>query len=90
MKVLNRKWWFRIGLGVLGTFLVIQLVPYGRDHTNPPVLGEPTWDAAGNAARSPSRPVSTATATRPSGLPTLASHLARGSCSTTSMKGERS
>jgi hypothetical protein len=26
-------------------FLAIQLVPYGRDHTNPPVTGEPPWDS---------------------------------------------
>ena len=26
-------------------FLAIQLVPYGRDHTNPPVTGEPAWDS---------------------------------------------
>jgi mono/diheme cytochrome c family protein len=45
MDVLNRKWWSWIGVGVLGSLLVIQLVPYGRDHTNPPVTGEPTWDA---------------------------------------------
>ncbi len=45
MNVLNRTWWSRIAGGLLGTFLVIQLVPYGRDHTNPPVTGEPTWDA---------------------------------------------
>src|SRR5688572_17548716 len=45
MKVFNRKWWSRIGLGVLGTLLAIQLVPYGRDHANPPVIGEPIWDA---------------------------------------------
>jgi hypothetical protein len=44
MNVLNRKWWSRIALGLLGTFLAIQLVPYGRDHTNPPITGEPTWD----------------------------------------------
>jgi hypothetical protein len=25
--------------------LAIQLVPYGRDHTNPPVTGEPAWDS---------------------------------------------
>ncbi|NMB80393.1 MAG: heme-binding domain-containing protein [Ignavibacteria bacterium] len=35
---------------LLGTalfvFLLIQLVPYGRDHTNPPVTGEPAWDSA--------------------------------------------
>ena len=45
MNVLNRKWWFRIALGFLGTFVAIQLVPYGRDHSNPPVTGEPIWDA---------------------------------------------
>ncbi|ABL64564.1 heme-binding domain-containing protein [Chlorobium phaeobacteroides] len=31
-----------------GTVLVlaaIQLVPYGRDHLNPPVTGEPAWDS---------------------------------------------
>ncbi len=26
-------------------FLLIQLVPYGRDHTNPPVTSEPAWDS---------------------------------------------
>jgi hypothetical protein len=25
-------------------FGVLQLIPYGRDHTNPRVLSEPTWD----------------------------------------------
>jgi mono/diheme cytochrome c family protein len=45
MNVLNRKWWSRIAFGCLGTFVAMQLVPYGRDHTNPPVTGEPTWDA---------------------------------------------
>lgn len=45
MSVLNRKWWSRTAVGLLGTLLAIQLVPYGRDHTNPPVTGEPTWDA---------------------------------------------
>jgi len=25
-------------------FGAVQLVPYGRDHTNPPVTGEPAWD----------------------------------------------
>lgn len=35
-----------IGLVVLvAGFLLIQLVPYGRDHTNPPVLSEPNWDS---------------------------------------------
>ncbi len=39
------KWAVRgIGLALTG-FLLIQLVPYGRDHTNPPVTGEPAWDS---------------------------------------------
>jgi hypothetical protein len=29
---------------ILG-LLAIQLVPYGRDHSNPPVTGEPAWDS---------------------------------------------
>lgn len=28
----------------VGVFLLIQLVPYGRDHTNPPVVQEPQWN----------------------------------------------
>ncbi len=27
-----------------GGFLLIQLIPYGRNHTNPPVVKEPNWD----------------------------------------------
>lgn len=29
--------------GLVGVFVVVQLVPYGRDHTNPPVKAEPQW-----------------------------------------------
>ena len=31
--------------GLLVGFAAIQLVPYGRDHTNPPVTAEPAWDS---------------------------------------------
>ena len=31
-------------LGVIAVFLAIQLVPYGRVHTNPPVRREPQWN----------------------------------------------
>ena len=31
-----------LGLGLVA----IQLVPYGRDHTNPPVRQQPGWDSA--------------------------------------------
>jgi len=39
---------WRIGafiIGVLVIFGLIQLIPYGRNHTNPPVLQEPKWDS---------------------------------------------
>ena len=29
----------------VGGFLLIQLVPFGRDHTNPPIVQEPKWDS---------------------------------------------
>ena len=35
----------RIALGALGLFAAIQLVPYGRDHVNPPMGAEPAWDS---------------------------------------------
>lgn len=35
-----------VGVAILG-FAGLQLVPYGRDHTNPPITAEPAWpDAA--------------------------------------------
>ena len=45
MNVLNRRWLFRIGASLLGAFLAIQLVPYGRDHSNPPLRNEPPWES---------------------------------------------
>lgn len=30
---------------VLGGFILIQLLPFGRAHTNPPVQAEPQWDS---------------------------------------------
>ena len=29
----------------VGGFLLFQLVPFGRDHANPPVVQEPNWDS---------------------------------------------
>jgi Haem-binding domain len=31
---------------MLGLLVVVQVVPYGRDHTNPPVIAEPLWDSS--------------------------------------------
>ncbi|GHF34860.1 mono/diheme cytochrome c family protein [Deinococcus metalli] len=33
----------RVLLGLLAAFVLIQLVPYGRAHTNPPVTATPPW-----------------------------------------------
>ncbi len=31
-------------IAIVAVFLLIQLVPYGRNHTNPSVQSEPNWD----------------------------------------------
>ncbi len=36
----------RAAVGGIGLFLIIQLIPYGRGHNNPPVVREPAWDNA--------------------------------------------
>jgi hypothetical protein len=33
-------------LAVVGVFVLMQLVPFGRNHANPPVVQEPSWDSA--------------------------------------------
>jgi hypothetical protein len=39
------RWrWKRIFIRTLAVAAIIQLVPYGRTHTNPPVVQEPAWD----------------------------------------------
>lgn len=35
----------RLAIGAAAVFALIQLVPYGRDHSNPPVVAEPAWDS---------------------------------------------
>ncbi len=32
-------------IGLLVLFVLIQFVPYGKEHTNPPVIAEPDWDS---------------------------------------------
>ncbi len=34
-----------LGIGVVVAILILQLVPYGRRHTNPPGRVEPRWDS---------------------------------------------
>lgn len=38
------------GLVVGGALVAAQLVPYGRDHSNPVVTAEPAWNAPGTRA----------------------------------------
>ena len=38
------------GLSIVGVLLAAQLVPYGRDHSNPSVTAEPQWSAPGTRA----------------------------------------
>jgi hypothetical protein len=35
----------KVVYSLIALFVLIQLVPYGRDHSNPPVLSEPSWDS---------------------------------------------
>jgi hypothetical protein len=37
------KWLVRVGVGAAVLFVVIQAIPYGRVHENPPVTAEPKW-----------------------------------------------
>ncbi|MFT7879010.1 MAG: heme-binding domain-containing protein [Sulfurimonas sp.] len=35
----------KFALGLIGLFILIQLLPTGRDHTNPSIDAEPQWDS---------------------------------------------
>lgn len=35
----------KILVGLAVAAIAIQFIPYGKDHTNPPVISEPTWDS---------------------------------------------
>ena len=45
MRFPSRRFWSRFALALVAVLAAIQLVPYGRAHANPPVLGEPAWDS---------------------------------------------
>ena len=40
------RWLLRIVLAGAALLVLAQAVPYGRSHTNPPTLAEPSWDSA--------------------------------------------
>jgi len=40
------RWWTpRAAFALVAAFVLIQLVPYGRAHGNPPVRSQPRWDS---------------------------------------------
>ena len=43
MGTRRRRFRLRAGLGLLVVAVLLQLVPYGRDHTNPPVTQDAPW-----------------------------------------------
>jgi hypothetical protein len=43
MRIRRRRLLTRAGLGLLVVAVLLQLVPYGRDHTNPPVTQDAAW-----------------------------------------------
>jgi hypothetical protein len=45
MNVAWRRLGSWLGISVMVVLLVIQLVPYGRNHVNPPIVSEPAWDS---------------------------------------------
>jgi Haem-binding domain len=43
MRTRRRRFLLRAGLGLFAVAVLLQLVPYGRDHTNPPVTQDAPW-----------------------------------------------
>jgi hypothetical protein len=43
MRTRRGKALLRAGLGLFAVAVLLQLVPYGRDHTNPPVTQDAPW-----------------------------------------------
>ena len=43
MRTRRRRILLRAGLGLFAVAVLLQLVPYGRDHTNPPVTQDAPW-----------------------------------------------
>ncbi|MDD5405904.1 MAG: heme-binding domain-containing protein [Sulfurovaceae bacterium] len=40
------KFSLKLAIGILvAAVILIQFIPYGKDHTNPPVISEPKWDS---------------------------------------------
>jgi len=44
MKLIKKYFWILVA-GAIGLFLLIQLIPFGHNRTNPPVVAEPNWSS---------------------------------------------
>jgi hypothetical protein len=44
MKLIKKFFWILVA-GAVGIFLLIQLIPFGHNRTNPPVVSEPNWSS---------------------------------------------
>lgn len=44
MKLIKKYFWILVA-GAIGLFLLIQLIPFGHNRTNPPVVSEPNWSS---------------------------------------------
>lgn len=40
-----KKWIVRLLIAAVVVFALIQLIPFGHDHTNPPTVSEPNWSS---------------------------------------------
>jgi len=40
-----KKLIFWVAVALLAVIIIVQLLPYGRNHTNPAVIQEPNWDS---------------------------------------------
>lgn len=41
-----RRWLLRVAVALAALLVIAQAIPYGRNHTNPPVTREIRWDSA--------------------------------------------
>jgi len=45
MKKLTKSLLIILVIGAAALIFILQLVPYGRNHANPPVVAEPAWES---------------------------------------------
>jgi mono/diheme cytochrome c family protein len=45
MTFIKKYFWILVA-GAIGLFLLIQLIPFGHNRTNPPMVAEPSWSSS--------------------------------------------